>query len=165
MTGYPSESPTATLPRAAGAAIDDLAEADARWIGLRRLVDALRTRPAGLVGLAILLALILVTIGAPLLTRISPLATGPDVLLAPGQQHWFGTDQFGRDVFSRVLFGGQISLRVGFVSVAMGVVIGTATGLIAGFYRGAPEMVLMRLVDALMAFPELLLALAISAVV
>src|SRR3546814_19362834 len=83
-------------------------------------------------------------------------------LQAPGAAHWFGTDDFGRDVFSRVIHGGRLSLLVGFLVVLLSGVLGIALGLVAGFFRGADKVV-SRLIDALMAFPDILLAIALAA--
>src|SRR3546814_10788364 len=83
-------------------------------------------------------------------------------LQAPGAVHWFGTDDFGRDVFSRVIHGGRLSLLVGFLVVLLSGVLGIALGLVAGFFRGADKVV-SRLIDAMMAFPDILLAIALVA--
>jgi peptide/nickel transport system permease protein len=83
-------------------------------------------------------------------------------LLAPGAAHWFGTDDFGRDVFSRVVHGGRLSLTVGFSVVLVSSVLGIALGLVAGFFRAADRFV-SRVIDAMMAFPDILLAIALVA--
>src|SRR5690606_20203672 len=84
-------------------------------------------------------------------------------LQGPSRDHWLGTDQFGRDVFARIVYGGRISLGVGFVSVAIAMVLGSTMGLLAGYYGGRVEEVLMRFTDVLLALPGFLLALAIVA--
>jgi glutathione transport system permease protein len=82
----------------------------------------------------------------------------------PSAKHWFGVDPLGRDIFSRVLMGSRISLTAGFVSVAVGAIIGTAMGLVAGYYEGWWDRLIMRLCDVLFAFPGILLAIAIVAI-
>ncbi|HEY7945270.1 MAG TPA: glutathione ABC transporter permease GsiD [Casimicrobiaceae bacterium] len=82
----------------------------------------------------------------------------------PSLQHWFGVDPLGRDIFSRILMGARISLTAGFVSVAVGAVIGTVLGLIAGYYEGWAERIIMRICDVLFAFPGILLAIGIVAI-
>jgi glutathione transport system permease protein len=82
----------------------------------------------------------------------------------PSAQHWFGVDPLGRDIFSRILMGSRISLTAGFVSVAIGAIIGTAMGLVAGYYQGWWERIIMRLCDVLFAFPGILLAIGIVAI-
>jgi peptide/nickel transport system permease protein len=84
-----------------------------------------------------------------------------DVLSPPSWQHWFGTDELGRDVFSRVLYGSRVSLKVGFVAVGIAVSIGTVVGLISGYYSGLVDAVLMRMVDIMLCFPAFFLILAI----
>jgi glutathione transport system permease protein len=82
----------------------------------------------------------------------------------PSAEHWFGVDPLGRDIFSRILMGARISLTAGFVSVAVGAVFGTAMGLVAGYYEGWWDRVIMRLCDVLFAFPGILLAIGIVAI-
>jgi glutathione transport system permease protein len=82
----------------------------------------------------------------------------------PSAQHWFGVDPLGRDIFSRVLMGSRVSLTAGFVSVAAGAIVGTAMGLVAGYYEGWWDRLIMRLCDVLFAFPGILLAIGIVAI-
>ena len=117
------------------------------------------------VGLAILGLLVLLAIAAPWLSPRDPIRTAPrDALRAPGPAFLLGSDQYGRDVLSRVLHGARISLVVGLVSVSIAVGLGTPIGLASGYYGGRLDLVLMRLVDVMLAFPGILLALAIVSV-
>jgi len=114
----------------------------------------------GLVG-ALLLVVLLGFVWLP----YDPLAIDLDhTLAAPSLAHWLGTDEFGRDVASRAMLGARISVLIAIETVAISVVIGTALGLVAGFLRGWTERVLMTFSDALLAFPGILLALALIAV-
>ncbi|WP_306575345.1 glutathione ABC transporter permease GsiD [Oligella urethralis] len=82
----------------------------------------------------------------------------------PSWSHWFGVDSLGRDIFSRVIMGARISLAAGFISVALGALVGTTLGLIAGYYEGWSERIIMRLSDVLLAFPGILLAIGVVAI-
>ncbi len=116
--------------------------------------------PAGLAGLVILIVLPALSILAPLIAPYDPIDQSPlDALHGPTTDHWFGTDQFGRDIFSRLLYGGRYSLPVGIISVGIAAVIGIPLGLIAGYYRGWAESWIMRVMDILLAFPGILLSL------
>lgn len=134
---------------------------------LRRFLSAPATRRflhnrGAVIGLVLAVVLVLAAVLAPWLAPYPPDAQDlRSRLRPPSPEHWFGTDEFGRDVLSRVLFGARISLLTGLVPVATGLVIGTAIGLLAGFYRGWLDDVLMRAMDVLLAFPSLLLALAV----
>ena len=116
-------------------------------------------------GLVISILIVLVALTAPLITRYDPVEqTLADGNLPPSNEHFFGTDQFGRDIYTRVVYGAKISLRTGLVAVAIGVAIGVPIGVIAGYYMGWLDIVVLRLVDLLLAFPSTLLALAIMTV-
>ncbi len=124
----------------------------------------LRNR-VSLVGVALAIGLAAVSIMAPLLTSWSPFNQDTaQRLRPPGAAHLLGQDTFGRDVLARILYAGRVSLLVGVGAVALGGVTGTAMGLVAGYYGGRVESVVMRFVDILMAFPSLLLGLIVLAV-
>ena len=115
-------------------------------------------------GMLILAIAILVAVMSPLMTRTDPSKLSPfERLQSPRQSHWFGTDHLGRDVFDRTLVGSRISLLVGFSVGFITSVLGLAIGLVTGYYKRVDNIV-MRFMDGLMAFPSLLLALALIAV-
>lgn len=111
----------------------------------------------------ILVILIFVALAAPLVAPYDPLEFQGEILEKPGLRFLFGTDEFGRDVFSRVVHGTRISLRVSFTAVGIALVAGSGLGMVAGHYRGWIDGVIMRIMDVLFAFPTLLLAIAIVA--
>jgi ABC-type dipeptide/oligopeptide/nickel transport system permease subunit len=114
-------------------------------------------------GLIIVVFLILIAILAPIIAPYSPLAGHfSQAYQPPSTQHWLGTDELGRDVLSRIIYGTRGSLGAGVLIVVLGVVVGVPIGLVSGFYGGVLDEVLMRLVDAALAFPPLVLALAIA---
>lgn len=118
------------------------------------------------IGLTIVLATLLLSILAPYLPLSGPNAVDYHARLAPPSfSHFFGTDNLGRDMFSRVVYGAQIDLAVGFVTVAASMVIGIPMGLVAASFGGVVETIIMRIVDALLAFPFIVLVLAIVAVI
>jgi peptide/nickel transport system permease protein len=124
----------------------------------------LRTRLAWF-GLAALLVMLFMAATADVLTPYDPdYQDYTRILMPPSADNPLGTDEIGRDVYSRLVYGTRVSLEVGVVAVAIGVVTGVLIGLLAGYHRGWVENVLMRTMDALRAFPALVLALAISAV-
>jgi len=118
------------------------------------------------VGLCVISAIALMAICAPLISPYDPTVIDVyNVLSAPGQAHLLGTDELGRDVLTRMLWGSRISLTVGFVAVGIAVSIGMLVGAIAGFYGGRIDSLLMRLVDIMLCFPTFFLILAVIAVV
>lgn len=131
---------------------------------LTRVRQAFRHRSL-LAGTIIFLVLVVLVLVAPLLTSASPDTQDPTAAFAsPSAAHLMGADSFGRDLFARVLYGGRTTLLASVLVVLLGGVIGTALGLVAGYFGGAIGFVLMRLVDLLLAFPGILLALAVAAV-
>ncbi len=130
-----------------------------RW----QLLRLMAARKTVLVSLIVLVVLVGAALLAPWISPFDPYKLSiMNRLQAPGAAHWFGTDDFGRDVFSRVIYGGRLSLLVGFLVVLLASVLGIALGLTAGFFRGADKVV-SRLIDAMMAFPDILLAIALVA--
>jgi len=121
--------------------------------------------PSAVLGGLILIVLVGAAAAAPLLASYDPLALNPvDSLQPPTGRHWLGTDVLGRDLFTRVLFGSRISLLTGLISVTIAILIGVPLGLLAGFYGGVTDRSLMRLVDLMLTFPGILLALVVIAI-
>jgi peptide/nickel transport system permease protein len=113
----------------------------------------------------ILIAITVVVVLVPLLLRISPEAVNPaNALSEPSSTHWLGTDEVGRDTFTRLLYACRISMAVGFTAMAISIVLGSLIGAVAGFYGGATDIVLMRITDAMMSLPAILLLLVILVV-
>lgn len=130
----------------------------------RQLFRRLRRSRSTQIGLILTLIVAVLSLGAPLITNVDPNAMTPSAILeGPSRAHPFGTDDFGRDVFSRVLHGGRISLLVGFVVSAVTAVLGFLVGTLAGYYRWLDNP-LMRVMDSLMAFPAILLAIGIMSI-
>ena len=118
-----------------------------------------------IVGGIVVLIVLLAAVFAPVLAPHSPYQQyTTDQLVGPGSTYPLGTDELGRDVFSRVLYGARISIQVAVISVAIGLLFGATLGLLAAFHGGAWDMVIMRFADILFAFPSLLLAIAVLAV-
>jgi peptide/nickel transport system permease protein len=118
-----------------------------------------------LVGLVILAALAAMALTAPWISARDPIRTAPrEALQAPGARFVLGSDQFGRDVASRVLHGARVSLLVGLISVSIAVGLGAPLGLVSGYYGGRLDALIMRVMDVMLAFPGILLALAIVSV-
>jgi len=116
------------------------------------------------VGLIVVLAFFIVSVSAPLIAPYEPAAIDVDkVLDPPSPAHPFGTDELGRDVLSRMLYGAGISLKVGFVAVGIATLIGIFLGAIAGYYGGWVDIIIMRLVDIMLCFPSFFLILAVIA--
>jgi peptide/nickel transport system permease protein len=134
---------------------------DRRWNVLRRAMSA-RMAPFGA---TVLLLALVVAIVAPLISPYDPLKQDlSNILMPPSAVHLLGTDNLGRDVLTRVIWGTRVSLTAGFVSVALAMVFGSLLGVAAGFSGGLTDGIVMRLVDAVLSFPALVLALALGAV-
>ncbi|MBU0574219.1 MAG: ABC transporter permease [Candidatus Margulisiibacteriota bacterium] len=113
-------------------------------------------------GAIVLGLLVLTAVLAPVIAPYDPDEIIEDGTYAPSAQHWFGTDDLGRDIFSRIVYGARISLTVGFVAVIIAISIGTLFGCFAGYYRGFVDNAIMRFVDVMLAFPSIFLILAIQ---
>lgn len=131
---------------------------------LKEMWEALRENNAAVVGLCIILFLILVAILAPLIMPYDPdLSDMSKSFLKPGSEHWFGTDQLGRDILSRIISGARISLTVGLSAVVISLTIGVVLGSIAGYFGGKADIIIMRFMDMMLAIPSILLAIAFMA--
>jgi peptide/nickel transport system permease protein len=125
-----------------------------------------RRNRLAMAGLLVMLLLYIITFLTPLLAPYDPTAQGDIVAtryLAPSAEHLMGTDKFGRDIFSRVLYGSRISLSIGFIAVGLGVLIGGAVGAIAGYFGKWTDAALMRFTDMMLSFPRLILLIVIIA--
>ncbi len=133
-----------------------------RW---QMLVPRVRRHRGALVGLGIVAVLALVAAFQNAVAPVSPIKIDITAALrAPNGAHWMGTDQYGRDIYSRVIHGAGISLSIGMISVGIAASAGTAVGLVAGYYGGIVDGILMRIIDVMLAFPGVLLALGIVGV-
>jgi peptide/nickel transport system permease protein len=129
------------------------------------VIRRFRRSRGALVGSLCLALVVWAAVGASLLTPYDPLNISPaDRMLPPDRHHLLGTDEFGRDVLTRILYGGRISLRTGLVAVTIAIAIGVPLGLASGFYGGLVDRLLMRFVDLMLTFPGILLALVIVAI-
>ena len=121
-------------------------------------------KPLGAFGAILVVVLVIVAIAAPVIATDDPLETNSkQVFNPPNSDTWLGGDQIGRDVYSRLVYGTRISLVVGLLSVLFGVTIGFLIGIVSGYFGGITDLVIQRIMDAMMSFPALILALAIMA--
>ncbi|HZG21134.1 MAG TPA: ABC transporter permease [Herbaspirillum sp.] len=132
-----------------------------RWRTLRRFAG----NRLALIGALIIGLLIVLALAAPLLAHYDPIFDQDygNLLAGPSAEHWLGTDDLGRDIYTRMLFGSRISLQAALISVGLAFSLGVPIGIVSGYYRGAVDAIVMRVVDALQAFPSLILALALAA--
>jgi peptide/nickel transport system permease protein len=145
--------------------LDEPAEAAGRARGspsdlLRRVMR----EPIGLIGAVIIVALIVVAIAAPLIAPYTVDEQPGDRLESPSSIYWLGTDEFGRDIFSRLVYGARVSLQVGIIAVGIALAIGGVLGVVSGYYLGLVDSLIQRLVDILLAFPTLILVIAMATV-
>ena len=129
---------------------------------LRRAQRLARQNTIGLIGVIVILVVAIVAIFAPVIAPYDPTAQTFKRLLEPSAQNLLGTDELGRDVFSRIIFGSRVSLYVGLISVSLAIGLGATTGVLTGYIGGTFDSVVMRLVDIMFAFPGLVLAIVIA---
>ncbi|TSB45840.1 ABC transporter permease [Alkalicoccobacillus porphyridii] len=132
----------------------------------KEMFERLWSNKLAVIGGMITLGMIVTALFAGMIAPYQPDAQNYDAIFqSPNAQHWFGTDELGRDILSRVIYGAQVSLQAGLIAVGIAMLIGVPIGLISGFYRGfIDEYVVMRLTDAMLSFPPLVLALCLAAV-
>ena len=141
------------------------AESSRRPGMVRYWIYYLRHKPLGTIGFSIVLLMVLTAIFAPLIAPYTYQEQNYQAVReSPSLEFFFGTDQFGRDIFSRVVYGAQISMMVGFLAVIAGTGAGAVVGLVSGYFMGKLDHVVQRIVDMWMSFPDLILALTIVAV-
>lgn len=147
----------ATVEQASGAA-------SARgW--LAEVTDFCRRRPLGALGAAVVVLNILVAFTADLIAPYDPLATDYGAMLAaPSGSHWLGTDAFGRDVLTRILYGSRTAMLVGFACALVGATIGTVIGVTSAYFAGRVDLFIQRIMDIFLAFPLIILALAVVSI-
>jgi peptide/nickel transport system permease protein len=129
-----------------------------------RLLKAARSQPLGAVGLALILMLVFAAAAAPLISPYDPNEVSIDVLQRPSRDHWFGTDNFGRDYFSRILAGARVSITVALAAITAGVFAGSFIGMVSAYLGGVFDLVFQRLVDTMLALPFLVVAMLFVAV-
>ncbi len=148
-TATPVEIPTESLPRKSG---------------FRRVVRVYFSHPLPTIGFVFIVVLVFTAIFAPWLAPYDPIKNDlTDTLSGPTAQHWLGTDQMGRDTLSRIIYGSRVSVTVALSVVIAANLIGVSLGLIAAYYGGIPFAVIMRTMDVMMAFPQMILYLMIAA--
>ena len=125
--------------------------------------EFVRRHPTVVIGCSLLFAIVIASMAAPWLATVDPISINPaQRLRSPSAEHWFGTDRFGRDLYSRVIYGGRVSLVVGLSVAALSTAIGLVIGLVSGFLRTV-DAVVMRVMDGMMAIPAIMLAIALIA--
>ncbi len=130
-----------------------------------KALERFRRNRLAVIGFALIAIFVLVAIFASLIAPFDPIQQNYDQLLKPPSfTHWFGTDNLGRDVLSRVIYGTRVSLTAGVVAVSLAALIGVSLGLLAGFLGGVTDNIIMRLIDAMLAFPFLVLAISLAAI-
>ena len=152
------------MATAAAPGMELLAERRPRTSVAGKLLRLARKNILGTAGALIVLVMVLVAIFAPVLTNQDPTRLSRNRLAEPSAQHRFGTDNLGRDVFSRIIYGSRISLYVGFIAVIVGTTFGTIVGAVGAYFRGAVDFWLQRVMDGMFAFPTVILALTIVSV-
>ena len=127
------------------------------------VVRFIRRQPLGAAGVVLMVALVVTALLADVLATHDPVRTSSSVLMAPSADHWLGTDNLGRDLYSRVIHGSRISLAIGIASTLLGAVLGGLIGLVSGYVGGTTDLLVQRLMDIMQALPILVLALVLAA--
>jgi peptide/nickel transport system permease protein len=158
-------SPVRDEPRGpAGPADDAATQAPGRGDRLRRRWRRFRRRPMAMAGLVLVALFLLMAVAGPLLTGDPSAQDYAATLAPPSGAHLLGTDDLGRDALARICYGARTSLEAGLLSTALAMVVGVPIGLVAGFYRKVLDPVIMRLVDVVLAFPALIFAVGLAAI-
>src|SRR5947209_7110817 len=143
--------------------IPEVAGRRARWWAATK--DFVRKRPLGAIGAAIVLLSIIVALGANAFAAYDPLATDYGAMLArPSMAHWLGTDAFGRDVLSRIIFGSRTAMIVGFACASFGATVGAVIGVASAYFGGKVDLLIQRVMDIFLSFPLIILALAVVSI-
>ena len=129
------------------------------------VIEFCRKRPLGAVGAAVVLINVLVGLGANVIAPYDPVATDYGAMLArPSASHWLGTDAFGRDVLSRIIYGSRTAMLVGFACAFLGATVGAVIGVASAYFAGKVDLILQRVMDIFLAFPLIILALAVVSI-
>jgi peptide/nickel transport system permease protein len=124
-----------------------------------------RRQPLGAAGLAVIIVMVIAAVGANWIAPYDPLAVDyANLLAAPSAEHWLGTDSFGRDVLTRIIYGARTALAVGFLSSILGSVVGAIIGVASAYFGGRIDLTIQRVLDVILSFPIIVLALAVSAI-
>src|SRR5947209_8173684 len=138
-------------------------EQERGWLDV--IVEFCRERPLGAIGAAVVLVNLLVAVGANVLAPYDPLATDYAAMLArPSAGHWLGTDAFGRDVLSRIVYGSRTAMLVGFACAFLGATLGAVIGVTSAYFAGKVDLLIQRVMDIFLAFPLIILALAVVSI-
>ncbi len=152
---------TTTTKTAAETQFEALAEKKPFWTSAVKMA---RKQPVGVAGLSVVILMIFASIFAPYLTPYDPVNNQYEfILTSPGGEFWLGTDQFGRDILTRIIYGARTALFVGFVAASIGAVGGLVLGVASAYFGGAFDLFFQRVMDVFMAFPLIILALAVVA--
>jgi peptide/nickel transport system permease protein len=146
-------------------AVADIPEAAPRRRWLAVVGEFCRKRPLGAIGAAVVAVNILVGLGANVIAPYDPLATDYGAMLArPSTAHWLGTDAFGRDVLSRIIYGSRTAMLVGFACAFIGATVGAVIGVASAYFAGKVDLLVQRVMDIFLAFPLIILALAVVSI-
>ena len=129
------------------------------------VIEFMRRQPLGAAGLLVIVAMVIAAVGANWIAPYDPLAVDyANLLAAPSTDHWLGTDSFGRDVLTRIIYGARTALAVGFLSSILGSVVGAIIGVASAYFGGRVDLTIQRLMEVILSFPIIVLALAVSAI-